>query len=198
MGNTLWLSEDEKGKIITRSEVVIKDQKGYNELVKNVADLGLTRVSKLIGSDLGLTRVSKVIGYNYNLTELSELFYNSDVSSCWSKEKEDLLRQLKIAKQLITELESSSLSPQSIETILKKMWPEFGFYAVEGLKVTELEPVKRYYFDEVKSIADQSKKIGLSVSDEIQDILKYRELAKTNGQVYSLAKRAYRLGNSQN
>ncbi|MBQ3142788.1 MAG: hypothetical protein IJB82_04705 [Bacilli bacterium] len=188
MGNTLWLSEDEKGKIITKSRVVIKDQKGYNELVKNVADLGLTRVSTLIRSD----------GRYYNLTELSKLFYNSDVSSCWSREKEDLLRQLKIAKQLITELESSSLSPQSIETILKKVWPEFGFYAVEGLKVTELEPVKRYYFDEVKSIADQSKKIGLSVSDEIQDILKYRELAKTNGQVYSLAKRAYRLGNRQN
>ena len=185
MGNTLWLSEDEKGKIITKSRVVIKDLKGYFELAKNVADLGLTRVSTLIGSDCRY----------YNLTEL---FYNSDVSSCWSKEKEDLLRQLKIAKQLITELESSSLSPQSIETILKKVWPEFGFYALEGLKVTELEPVKKYYFDEVKSIADQSERIGLSVSDEIQDISKYRELATTNGQVYSLAKRAYRLGNSQN
>ena len=188
MGNTLWLSEDEKGKIITKSRVVIKDLKGYFELVKEVKNLGLTHLSMLIGSDCRC----------YNLTELSELFYNSDVSSCWSKEKEDLLRQLKIAKQLITALESSTMSPQSIEIILKNVWPEFGFYAVEGLKVTELEPVKKYYFDEVKSIADQSERIGISVSDEIQDILKYRELAKTNGQVYSLAKRAYRLGNRQN
>lgn len=187
MRRTLWLSEDEQGKIITRSEVVIKDQKGYNELAKEVENLGLTRLSRLIGSD-----------YRYYLTELSRLFYNSDISDQFWKVEGDLLRQLKIAKQLITELESSSLSPQSIETILKKVWPEFGFYALEGLKVTKLEPVKKYYFDEVKSIAEQSKKIGLSVSDEIQDILKYRELAKTNGQVYSLAKRAYRLGNRQN
>lgn len=97
------------------------------------------------------------------------------------------------AERIIAQMEISNLSPETARAILNRMWPNFGYYAAEGLSCTDIAIVQNYDLEVLNDIVAHSEKVGVSVSDDVKSILGYENLAKSNGKVYTLAKRANRM-----
>jgi len=100
----------------------------------------------------------------------------------------ECIREFETALQLIRVLEKSSIEKEMIKKLLKRIWPNFGYYAVEGLKCTDIEIIQNYDIRDFQKID----------SEEARRILSSKEVAKTNTKVLSLAKRAYSLTSSTN
>lgn len=98
--------------------------------------------------------------------------------------------EFECAKAVINELESSSLSGETIKTILQKMWPNFGIYATDGLDCTEIKIEKRYDLHGLETAIHISKEHGIEVSSELREIFGMKEGASTNGKVLTLARKA--------
>lgn len=98
------------------------------------------------------------------------------------------LAELNRAKEIIYQLEGSSLDSETLRTIIKQMWPNFGYYATVGLDCTDVKVLKSYDIEEIQSIVNSSKKNGIEISKEIKNILNNQELAHSNGRVLSLAR----------
>lgn len=99
------------------------------------------------------------------------------------------------AREIIDSLENSCLDVETLSQIIKQMWPNFGFYATEALKCTDIEIIKSYNIDELNSIVKSSENLGIEVANDVKRILSKRVLASDNGKVLSLARRAHRMVN---
>ena len=75
------------------------------------------------------------------------------------------------------------------------MWPNFGFYATEVLRCTDIEMGQFYDIRELSTIVESCKKAGVKASSEVEEILCKKELARSNGKILSLARRAHRIVN---
>lgn len=106
------------------------------------------------------------------------------------------LKSFKEARTIIKMLETCSLDNDVLELMIKQMWPNFGFYATEVLRCTDIEMGQFYDIRELNAIAEGCKKAGIKVSSEVENILRNKELAQSNGKVLSLAKQTHRMINS--
>lgn len=122
---------------------------------------------------------------------LLDLFSKVEVGNC----RERQIKEFKKAQMILSQLEKSLLSRETIKIVLEGLWPNFGYFATEGLNAVDIEMTKEYDVQELDYIAENSKKMGVDVSREVSDALLNRELAKSNGKVLSLAKKMNRLSN---
>jgi hypothetical protein len=106
---------------------------------------------------------------------------------------EKRIERFNYAKKFIIQLENSCLDSVTLQQILKQMWPNFGFYATEVLKCTDVEFGHEYNIEDLQRIVVVAKKLGVNPSSEVENILSNVDLAKTNGKVLSLAKRVHKL-----
>lgn len=122
---------------------------------------------------------------------LLDLFSKVEVGNC----RERQIKEFEKAQMILIQLEKSLLSREAIKIVLEGLWPNFGYFATEGLNAVDIEMTKEYDVQELDYIAENSKKMGVGVSREVSDALLNRELAKSNGKVLSLAKKMNRLSN---
>lgn len=136
--------------------------------------------------------VNELMTYDFDSEKnLLDLF--STIQKGNSRERQ--IEEYKKAQMLLSQLSTSSLSNETIKTILKGMWPNFGYFATECLNFTDIKTVKEYDITEIRHIIESSQKMGIEISREMRDILFNEQLAKSNGKVLSLARKANRLSN---
>lgn len=222
--NSVWLINDTNPNLITRNRVVITDAVMFRNLVDELRDIrhyvyvhtietgyvkdhilytfeGAEKNEKVVSLGSGNT-ITYTISYYKNPRSMAyrlitgNLYSDNDdlldlfmTEELYGYKTKECLREFRTALNLIQILESSSLDAKSIKRLLKRMWPSFGYYAVEGLKCTDIEMIEQYDISQLE--------IDCFKNSDAREILINKDLAKSNGKVLSLARRAYNLTNNK-
>jgi len=123
---------------------------------------------------------------NYSLLNLFSGIENGD-----NKRKQ--LDSLKIAKRIICKLQNSDLPIDVKKEIVKRMWPNFGYYVIDGLDCTQLKTIDSYSIKEICLLTERYKEDDIKIPKELKIAKKSLSVAKDNGKVYSLAIKAQKL-----
>ncbi len=214
----IWVIREEEPTIITKGVFSIADEKLYNQLLtelqdtKNFQSLGMFSLNETSSIDMRTNftgtykketsdrrsiyrlyynprdiALSMLIGQQYNVdVDLLKLFHLGSTT-------EERLEQLQMARTVLTQLEQSQLDKQSLRTLIKNTWPNFGYFATECLDCCEISPVESYHLDEIKEIKRLSEKANLKVTEPVETILRKEDTAATNGKVLTLAKKAQQM-----
>ena len=115
-------------------------------------------------------------------SNLLDLFKTSELNGY---KTEQCFKEFMTAIQLLQALETNALDSDMLKKILKRTWPNFGYYATEGLKCTDIEMLQEYDVSELIASA--------SCSRAGEEILAKRAIAESNGKVLRLARKAHNL-----
>lgn len=158
------------------------------------------------------TNTTTITEYYYNLLsaarnlllgnlksgDLLDLFQTSHNESESSK-----LKSYYDAQELIRVLKTSSLDNEIKRRIIENLWPNFAFYAFNGLSCIDINIERTYSIDELRKTLDLlSAKADTHSSQEIEDILSKskkeleeiiskNEIAQRNSAILNLAKEAH-------
>lgn len=211
----LWINGERKDTI-AKAKIVVTDKKKLTKIcdeLKNVEnyvrpfeydpDSGLlmrTENSIVVYEKGGqvqyinrFTRVNSILnGGIDDETNLLELFatFSKNGRSLASSMQEKLFLK---AQKTIKELENANLTPDIAKELINSTWPDFGYFATEGLACTEIAYGETYNLKDINYITEECKRLNLPVASEIETISSKKELAATNAKVYALAKRAHKL-----
>lgn len=131
-----------------------------------------------------------ISNYYQNNINLLYLFATLKIGDNESKR----LEELECAKAIINQLANSGLSKETIRTIIDHAWPDFGFYAIEGLGCTDIvETGQEYNIEEMEELIQKCKSTGASIPKDISSIYNSRALAKNNGKVLVLARQVHEM-----
>lgn len=214
----IWIVDEENPNIISKNFLQITDEEVYQQIIKDLKDYSAyssmgyfslneshkTNISTNFTGYYKTERNNDRTIYNlyYNPREevlkiLTGLSYNQDLQLIrlfhLGTTTEEKIQQLHIAKEILMQVEKSQLEKNSIRSLIENTWPNFGFFAINGLKCTSIEPIASYDLNDIKQIKRLSEKAKIDVNPTITEILIREDTAITNGKVLTLAKQAEKI-----
>ncbi|MBQ4263426.1 MAG: hypothetical protein IJB83_04175 [Bacilli bacterium] len=163
-----------------------KDEEGYGRTTHTIKDYYYNTLSSARNLLLG----------DLKSEDLLDLFQTSYDESESSK-----LKSYYDAQELIRVLKTSSLDNEIKRRIIENLWPNFAFYAFNGLICTDINIEKTYSLEELGKTLDLlSTKTDTSSSQELKDILSKskkeieeilskNEVAQRNSEILKLAQK---------